>query len=85
MTTPAPADPDHPREILRAALMAYRDGFESDGAGFWFANAFADLRHLWHDLDPGGDLGGFFDAITRGMRYADPEHRERVRDGAPLP
>lgn len=84
MSTPTPHTAEHPREALRLVLMAYRDGFESDGAPFWFANAIADLGHLWHEMT-GEDAAGFLDAVARGVRYTESEQSARRNLGVPLP
>ena len=82
--TPTPHTDQHPREALRAVLMAYRDGCETDGADFWFANAVADLGHLWHEMT-GESAAGFLDAVARGVRYTESEHRAHHNAGVPLP
>ena len=62
---------------LRAAVLNYRDNFETDGPAWWYAEAVADLAHLWaeHTTD---DFAGLIDAITHGLRIAERERAARA-------
>ena len=62
---------------LRAAVLNYRDNFETDGPAWWYSEAVADLAHLWAD-DTGHDLAGLIDAIAHGLRIAERERAARA-------